>query len=140
MTGAHALRSCFAVALFTISTGACGEEVGPGRELESEIAGYTVSGQASGTDTATGEGLTCVFLTGALSTGGPLEGSWTGSTQITVVRSREGGSQRVTYDTMIASQEVTLTALANGQFQVATAGPFADTLPRLGVWRVELRA
>ncbi|HUR93554.1 MAG TPA: hypothetical protein VMY76_03150 [Gemmatimonadales bacterium] len=106
---------------------ACGDGTGPGR-IESKITGYMASGQANGTDPATGEQLSCVFLMDVLSTGGPLKGSWTGTTRIIVFRAREGESQRVTYDTTIATQEVTLTLLDNGRFQLAAAGPFADTM------------
>jgi hypothetical protein len=45
-----------------------------------------------------------------------------------VIRLREGESQRVTYDTTIASQPVTLSLLDNGQIQLAAAGAFADTM------------
>ena len=101
---------------------------GQGLGGEARISGYTVSGQANGPDPVTGEQLACVFLTGDLATGcALLVGSWTGSSSITVIRTREGDSQRVTYDTTITSQAVTLAA-DGGRFQFATHGVFADTL------------
>lgn len=106
---------------------ACGDGVGPG-EIQSEIHGYDVSGQASATDPVTQEQLSCQFFTGPLMTGGPLVDSWTGSTQITVIRIRTGDHVQITYDTTITSQEVTLTLLQSGQYQFATAGSFTDTL------------
>jgi hypothetical protein len=120
------LRRCrrWTPALLITWVTACGDKAGP----PPEITGYTASGQANGTDPVTSEELACAFLTGELATGGPLAGSWTGSTWITVIRYRKGDSQRVTYDTMIASQEVTLSRIENGQFQLSAAGPFADTL------------
>ena len=129
MIGVHTSSGRLTIApvvVVTVLFGACGGGVGPGEEAR--ISGYTVSGQANGPDPVTGEQLACVFLTGGLATGGSLVGSWTGSTSITVIRSREGNSQRVTYDTTITSQEVTLTALDGGRFQFATHGVFADTL------------
>src|SRR5829696_574760 len=92
-------RQPMASVLLAVSLQACDDGVGPGRGIESKITGYMVSGQANGTDPRTGERLACAFLTGVLATGGPLNGSWTGTTRITVFRNREGESQRVSYDT-----------------------------------------
>jgi hypothetical protein len=100
--------------------------VGPGGKYR--ITGYIGTGSESATDPSTGVSLLCGFGTGSLGTGAQLTGSWTGVTNITVFRSRQGPSQRVSYDTTIASQEITLTLLDNGDFRLAVAGPFTDTL------------
>jgi hypothetical protein len=105
---------------------ACGDGGGP-TGIIPEIQGYEVSGQASATDPVTQEQLNCQFYTGPLVTGKPLVGSFTASTQITVIRIRTGDHVQVTYDTTITSQDVTL-SLESGEYRFSTAGPFTDTL------------
>lgn len=107
---------------------ACGDGTGPGHEINPPISGYTAFGQATGVDPETGEQLMCVVAMDELDTGGPVTDTWTGTTKVTVTRLRESASQRVTYDTTIASQDVTLSLLERGQLQLATTGPFADTV------------
>ena len=122
---ASSLHPSPAAVLLAVTLAACGDGNGPTRV---EITSYSATGSATGTDPETGESLQCAFLTGIFDLGGPLTGSWTGSTRLLVVRSREAPSLRVTYDTVIADQEVTLTALEGGEVRFATAGAFTDTL------------
>jgi hypothetical protein len=106
---------------------ACNDPVKP-RDFDRQIQWYSISGQAFGTDAATGEELTCVFYILRLDTGGPLIGSWTDTTTITVIRARKAPTQQVTYDTTIAAQEVTLTVPDSFHIQLRVAGPFTEDL------------
>jgi hypothetical protein len=100
----------------------------PVRPRDFEIEGYSISGQAHGTDATTSEELTCVFYILRLDTGGPLIGSWTDTTTITVIRARKAPTQQITYDTTIAAQEVTLTVPDSFHIQLRVAGPFTEDL------------
>lgn len=106
---------------------ACNDPV-RSRDFDRQIEWYSISGQAFGTDAATGEELTCVFYILRLDTGGPLIGSWTDTTTITVIRARKAPTQQITYDTTIAAQEVTLTVPDSFHIQLRVAGPFTEDL------------
>jgi hypothetical protein len=105
---------------------ACNNPVRP-EDRELRILEYTLSGQANGTDPATGEELVCLFYIN-LRTGGPLLGTWTDTTTIRVSRIRTAPTQAVTYDTTITGQEVTLTVPDSTHIQLSVAGPFNATL------------
>jgi len=92
------------------------------------IEGYSISGQADGTDPATGEALSCVFLITELRTGGPLIGTWTDTTTIKVIRIRTGPTQGVTYDTTIVAQEATITVSDSSHIQFSVSGPMTESL------------
>jgi hypothetical protein len=104
----------------------CNDPVQPERELR--IEGFTISGQANGTDSVSGEQLACVFLLTEVHTGGPLVGSWTDTATVQVIRLRAGPSQRVQYDTTIAAQQVTLTIADSLHAQLVVSGPFTENL------------
>jgi hypothetical protein len=119
--------------LSLLSLLACDDPVRPD-PLDFDILGYTVSGQANGTDAMTGETLSCGFYILQLDTGGPLVGSWTDTTAIKVIRSRTTPTLTVTHDTTITDQEVTLTVSDSFHIRVAINGPFtadltADMIP-----------
>jgi hypothetical protein len=105
---------------------ACKGPVDP--DLELQIKGYTISGQANGTDPATGEELACVFIIQEVTTGGPLIGTWSDTTTIKVIRARTTATLQVTHDTTIAAQEVTLTVPDSAHIQVTVAGPLTENL------------
>jgi hypothetical protein len=105
----------------------CNDPVDPTRE-QMIIKGYSISGQAEGTDTATGEALFCVFLINELRTGGPLIGTWTDTTTIKVIRMRTGATQGVTYDTTIVAQEATITVSDSSHIQFSVSGPLTESL------------
>jgi len=105
---------------------ACKDPVDPDRELQ--IEGYAISGQANGTDPATGEDLACVFIIQEVTTGGPLIGTWTDTTTIKVIRVRTSATLQVTHDTTIAAQEVTLTVPDSAHIQITVAGPLTENL------------
>ncbi len=98
----------------------------PRRELE--IEGYTVFGQAHGTDPATGEQLGCVFSIPNFLTGGPLIGTWSDTTTIKVLRVRTSPSQQVTHDTTLAGQQVTITIADSAHIQVTVTGVLTQNL------------
>jgi hypothetical protein len=105
----------------------CDDPVRPNRDYP--IEGYTISGQADGTDPVTGEVLTCVFIiVGGLSTGGPLIGSWTDAVTIQVIRGRSGSTQGVTYDTTLVEQQATITVPDSSHIQFSVSGPFTESL------------
>jgi hypothetical protein len=105
---------------------ACNDPVDPSRNLH--ILGYTISGQADGTDPATGDALTCAFIISELDTGGPLVGSWTDTTTIRVIRVRTGPTQSVTYDTTLVAQQATITVADSSHIQFSVGGPFTENL------------
>jgi hypothetical protein len=92
------------------------------------ILGYTISAQANGTDPATGEGLTCLFIIQNLLTGGPLIGTWTDTTTIKVIRIRTSPTLQVTHDTTMVGEEVTLTVPDSAHIQLTIAGPLTENL------------
>jgi hypothetical protein len=112
--------------LAVIFLAGCNDPVRP--EQEFPIEGFTISGQASGIDSATGEQLGCVFLVTEIHTGGPLVGSWTDTATVSVIRLRAGPSQRVQHDTTIAAQQVTLTIADSAHAQLVVSGPFTENL------------
>jgi hypothetical protein len=105
----------------------CHDPVDPtrGRTI---IEGYTISGQANGTDPATGEALACVFIINELHTGGPLIGTWTDTTTIKVIRNRTSPTQGVTYDTTIVAQQATITVSDSSHIQFSVSGPLTENL------------
>jgi hypothetical protein len=105
---------------------ACNDPVDPDRELH--ILGYTISGQADGTDPATGEALSCSFIINELDTGGPLVGSWTDTTTIRVIRVRNGLTQSVTYDTTLVAQQATISVADSSHIQFSISGSFTANL------------
>jgi hypothetical protein len=119
---ASTLRLSWPVALSL----ACNDPTDPNRELH--ILGYAISGQANGTDSATGETLSCVFIVSEFDTGGPLLGTWTDTTTIRIIRLRSGPTQSVTYDTTLAGQQVTLTVPDSTHIQFSVSGLFTDNL------------
>jgi hypothetical protein len=112
--------------LAVILLAGCNDPVRPEQELP--IVGYTISGQANGTDSVTGEQLACVFLLTEIHTGGPLVGSWSDTATVLVTRLRADQSQRVQYDTTIAGQQVTLTIADSAHVQLVVSGPFTENL------------
>ncbi len=105
---------------------ACNDPLRQNGELR--ILGYSISGQATGTDPATSETLSCVFIITELDTGGPLVGSWTDTTTIRVIRVRSGPSQSVTYDTTLVGQQATITVADSSHIQLTVSGPFSEDL------------
>jgi hypothetical protein len=103
----------------------CNDPVRP--EQEFPIEGFTISGQANGTDSVTGEQLACVFLLTEIHTGA-LVGIWTDTATVSVIRLRADSSQRVQYDTTIAAQQVTLTIPDSLHAQLVVSGPFTENL------------
>jgi hypothetical protein len=130
MTTAHRLARIaprlLTTGLAALGTG-CHDPVDPTRG-NTVIEGYTVSGQADGTDPATGEALACVFIINELRTGGPLIGTWTDTTTIKVIRSRTSPTQGVMYDTTLVAQEVTIAVSDSSHIQFSVSGPLTESL------------
>jgi hypothetical protein len=106
---------------------ACNDPVDPILD-RTIIKGYSISGQADGTDAATGEALSCVFIINELRTGGPLIGTWTDTTTIKVIRMRTSATQGVTYDTTLVAQEATITVSDSSHIQFSVSGPLTESL------------
>jgi hypothetical protein len=119
-------RACLGLLAAVLIT-ACSDPVRP-RDLDRQIQGYSISGQATGADAATGEELTCAFIIDRVDTGGPLIGTWTDTTTIRVIRIRKAPTQQVTYDTTITAQEVTLTVADSFHIGMRVAGPLSEDL------------
>jgi hypothetical protein len=116
------MRLCWLLALSL----ACNDPGDPSQELQ--ILGYTISGQADGTDSATGEVLSCAFIISELDTGGPFIGSWTDTTTIRVIRIRKSPTQSVTYDTTLVAQQATISVVDSSHIQFSVSGPFTENL------------
>jgi hypothetical protein len=114
-------------ALLILLTMACNGPV-RSRDDEFDILGYSISGQASGTDAVTGEEFVCVFTIDNVDTEGPLIGSWTDTTAIKVIRLRRTPTLSVTYDTTISAQEVSVTVADSFHIQVTVTGPLTEDL------------
>jgi hypothetical protein len=123
---ANLLRICSGLIPALVTIG-CNDPVKP-REFDRQIQGYSISGQASGIDAATGDELTCMFLIPRVDTNGPLIGSWTDTTTIEMIRIRKAETQQVTYDTTIAAQEVTVTVADSFHIGMRVAGPLSEDL------------
>src|SRR4051812_14804173 len=119
---ASTLRLSWPVALSL----ACNDPTRPNREMP--IRGFAISGPANGTDSATGETLSCVFLVSEFDTGGPLLGTWTDTTTIRIIRYRSGPTQSVTYDTTLAGQQGTITVPDSTHVQFSVNGLFTENL------------
>jgi hypothetical protein len=115
-----------ATAILSAALMACNDPVKP-RDRDN-ILGYDISGQANGTDPATGDELTCVFIVDFVETGGPLIGTWTDTASIRVIRARKEPALQVTYDTIIAAQEVTVSVADSFHIQVALSGVLTENL------------
>jgi hypothetical protein len=124
MGTAHRLGQTLVLTSLAVFT-ACNDPGDPNRDLH--ILGYTISGQADGTDPATGDALTCAFIIN-METGGPLVGSWTDTTTVRVLRVRTGATQSVTYDTTMVAQQATITVADSSHFQFSVTGPFTENL------------
>ena len=105
---------------------ACNNPIDPLRI--GDIEGYAISGQADGTDPATGEALSCVFIVERLRTGGPLVGSWTDTATVRVIRLRKAETQSVTYDTTMVAQQATISIPDSTHIVFSIGGPLTDTL------------
>jgi hypothetical protein len=114
------------VAFLAVLGAGCNDPQDPNREYP--ILGYIITGQADGTDPVTGEALSCGFIIGELSTGGPLIGTWTDAVTIQVIRRRTGPTQGVTYDTTLVEQQATITVPDSTHIQFSVSGPLAESL------------
>jgi len=116
----------------------CNDPVKPGK-VESDILGYSISAQGGGTDPSTGEELSCGFTIAQVDTDGNFIGSWTDTTTVAFSRARRSPSQQVTYDTVIAAQEIRVTVSDSFHISMEVSGPLtehllADMIPQYPGW------
>ena len=120
-------RSGYAVWLAGIGILGCNDPAKPGR-IDSDIQGYSISAQGSGTDPSTAEELSCGFTIAQVDTDGNFIGSWTDTTTVAFWRARRSPTQQVTYDTVIAAQEIRVTVSDSFHISFEVSGPLTEHL------------